>query len=192
MGLGDVATQYFGFSTENLLQGKVWTLISALFLHGSIEHLLGNMIFLFVFGNTLEKELGATRTMSAFFIGGSPVLSVRNSFLFFNNTFARRVRSNFRANSNRYARQATQILDSIPDASGAPGNHILCINVLAVYYGVEGNVAYVSHIIGFLVGLPLGVAWSKNLLKNILITVGLFIVYVIIAYIILPYILQVF
>lgn len=34
------------------------TLLTATFLHGSVDHLLGNMVFLFLFGFTLEMALG--------------------------------------------------------------------------------------------------------------------------------------
>ena len=43
-------TKYLAFSGENLLQGKVWTVLTGLFLHGNVVHLAGNMLFLFVFG----------------------------------------------------------------------------------------------------------------------------------------------
>jgi membrane associated rhomboid family serine protease len=66
----------------------------------------------------------------------------------------------------------------------------LVYNVLAVYYGAEGNIAYISHVIGFLIGVPLGAAWSKTLLRNLLITIGLFIVYLVIAFVLIPYLLQ--
>ncbi|MGE5637891.1 MAG: rhomboid family intramembrane serine protease [Chloroflexota bacterium] len=62
--------RYLAFSTTNLLNGRVWTLITTLFIHATILHLAGNMIFLFVFGNALEKEVGAAKTYLAFFVGG--------------------------------------------------------------------------------------------------------------------------
>ena len=60
---------------------------------------------------------------------------------------------------------------------------------MAVQTGVEGNVAYVSHIIGFAAGIPLGIAWSKNLVRNLLITVGLLILYLLIILVLTPYVL---
>src|ERR1043166_8748959 len=44
------------FSSTNLTHGRLWTLFPALFVHASPLHLFGNMLFLFVFGNTLEKN----------------------------------------------------------------------------------------------------------------------------------------
>lgn len=37
------------------------TLLAAMFLHGSLFHLLGNMLYLWIFGNNVEDELGAVR-----------------------------------------------------------------------------------------------------------------------------------
>ena len=58
------------FSLNNLEKGRVWTLIAALFVHANILHLVGNIVFLFVFGNTLEKAIGARQLLLVFFIGG--------------------------------------------------------------------------------------------------------------------------
>ena len=41
------------FSLNNLEKGRIWTLVAALFVHANVFHLIGNMLFLFVFGNTL-------------------------------------------------------------------------------------------------------------------------------------------
>jgi len=37
---------------------QVYTLITSLFLHGSLLHLAGNMLFLWIFGDNLEDQLG--------------------------------------------------------------------------------------------------------------------------------------
>jgi membrane associated rhomboid family serine protease len=37
------------------------SVLSAMFLHGGLLHLLGNMLFLFVFGNNVEDRLGRVR-----------------------------------------------------------------------------------------------------------------------------------
>src|SRR5438128_9952004 len=46
------------FSLNNLYAARVWTLVTALFVHAGWEHLLGNIPFLFVFGNTVENMIG--------------------------------------------------------------------------------------------------------------------------------------
>src|SRR3989442_3706219 len=43
--------------------------------------------------------------------------------------------------------------------------------------GYDPNIAYIAHVIGFTVGIPFGIAWSQRWKRNLLITLGLFIVY---------------
>ena len=47
-----------------------WTLITAIFLHGSITHLLYNMFALALFGIILENEIGTKKFLLIFFISG--------------------------------------------------------------------------------------------------------------------------
>jgi membrane associated rhomboid family serine protease len=49
---------------------KPVTAITAVFLHGGVAHLLGNMVFLFVFGYTVEKTLGAKRYLAYYLLAG--------------------------------------------------------------------------------------------------------------------------
>ncbi len=44
--------------------------VTAMFLHGSTGHLLGNMVMLFLFGFTLEMALGAFTYLAMYLIGG--------------------------------------------------------------------------------------------------------------------------
>lgn len=46
------------------------TLLTAAFLHGSLDHLLGNMVFLFAFGYTVELALGKWRYLVAYLLCG--------------------------------------------------------------------------------------------------------------------------
>jgi membrane associated rhomboid family serine protease len=44
--------------------------VTAMFLHGGLAHLLGNMIFLLVFGNNVEDRLGHVRFVVFYVVGG--------------------------------------------------------------------------------------------------------------------------
>jgi membrane associated rhomboid family serine protease len=59
-------------------------------------------------------------------------------------------------------------------------------NLLAVQMGVQGNVSYIGHLIGFVVGVPFGISSSEDWHKNLLITVLLFMIYLVIVYFLLP------
>lgn len=186
----EVSAPYLAFSPKNLFNGRVWTLITALFLHADILHLGGNMIFLYAFGNALEKEVGAGKTYLAFFTGG--VLSLLFGAFFYNpNVYL------IGASAAIFTLIAVVLLVKPLKFSfiffmplGLVALIYIIYNVVAVQTGLEGNVAYISHVIGFSVGIPLGVMWSKNLVKNLLITLGLLILYLFIIFILTPFLLQ--
>ncbi len=183
---GSGATDYFAFSTTNLLNGRVWTLVTALFLHANILHLVGNMIFLYAFGNALEKEVGAMKTFVAFFVGG--VLSFLLGVFFYDaNVYL------IGASAAIFTLTAVVLLVKPLKFSfiffmplGLVALIYIIYNIVAVQTAMEGDVAYVSHVIGFAVGIPLGALWSKNLVKNLLITLGLLVLYFIIVFFVIP------
>ena len=47
-----------------------FTLVSYMFLHGSWEHIIGNMIYLFVFGDDIEDALGSMRFIAFYVLTG--------------------------------------------------------------------------------------------------------------------------
>lgn len=49
---------------------RPWTVLTCLFLHGSIGHILGNMITLYFFGRYLWALVGDKRFFIAYFVGG--------------------------------------------------------------------------------------------------------------------------
>jgi len=44
--------------------------ITAMFMHGSWDHILGNMLFLFIFGKNVEDAFGPLRYLGFYFAGG--------------------------------------------------------------------------------------------------------------------------
>lgn len=53
------------------LQGlQPWTILTAMFLHGDVFHLLGNMYFLAVFGDNVEDRVGVPRYLILYLLGG--------------------------------------------------------------------------------------------------------------------------
>jgi len=52
--------------------GEDWpvTVFSSMFMHGSIDHLLGNMLFLWIFGNNVEDAMGRVRYLGFYLLAG--------------------------------------------------------------------------------------------------------------------------
>jgi membrane associated rhomboid family serine protease len=189
-GQGDTITEYFAFSTTNLLAGRVWTLVTALFLHADPLHLAGNMIFLYAFGNALEKEAGAGKTYLSFFVGGLLTFVLGVPF------YGGKV---FIVGASAAIFTLTAIVMLVKPLKfsliflmplGLVAVIYIIYNLIAVQSGFEGNIAYMSHVIGFAIGIPFGMAWSKDLKKNLLITLGLLLIYLVVAFVLLPLLVQ--
>jgi membrane associated rhomboid family serine protease len=52
--------------------------ITAMFLHASWAHLLGNMLFLWIFGNNVEDTLGRVRFLVFYLLGGIAATSLQS------------------------------------------------------------------------------------------------------------------
>jgi membrane associated rhomboid family serine protease len=59
-------------------QPPTWlTVLSAMFMHGSILHLGGNMLFLWIFGNNIEDSMGRIRFVVFYLLGGVAALALQ-------------------------------------------------------------------------------------------------------------------
>ena len=188
-GPSELVIEYFAFSGENLLRGRFWTVFTGLFLHGDFVHLVGNMLFLYVFGNTLENELKTEKTLLAFFAGGT-LASLGGIFFYeFSTVFIGASGAIFTFAAVVMLVKPLKFSFLILMPQGLVAIVYFAYNVLAVYFGEQGNIAYISHIIGFIVGIPFGIAWSKEFFKNLLITLGLFLIYLVVVLVLIPYLL---
>lgn len=63
---------YFEYLSLNpaLIFSHPWTLVTHMFLHANLIHLLFNMLFLFFFGPELEHRIGGRRFLGVFFFSG--------------------------------------------------------------------------------------------------------------------------
>ena len=63
---------------QDLINLRLYTLVTAGFLHGSLSHLIGNMIDIFIFGRVVERKLGFIKTSLVYF--GSLLIKKVDSF----------------------------------------------------------------------------------------------------------------
>lgn len=186
----ELVQDYLAFSLKNLEAGRVWTLVTGIFVHANLVHLLGNMIFLYVFGNTLESiSKDSKRMLFAFFLGG--LLSFLLSIPFFppDTTFVGASAAIFTLTAVVMLMKPLRWSWLLLMPVGLVAVLYFLYNAIAVYYQFQSNVAYISHIIGFSLGLPLGVAWSSQWKRNLLISIGLLLVYFVILFIVTQYVL---
>lgn len=168
---------YFVFSEQNLLQGRIWTLITALFIHSDIIHLGSNMVFLFVFGNTLEDIFRDQRPLIAFLFGGITSFLVSTAYYPANTIMIGASGAIFTLSAVVVLTNPLQFSFFFMMPLGLISVIYFLYNAFAVYIGLPGNIAYIAHVSGFILGIPLGIVWSEHWKKNMIITIALAILY---------------
>jgi membrane associated rhomboid family serine protease len=148
------------------------TLITAAFLHGSAGHLVGNMVFLFVFGYTVEMTLGRWRFLLFYLLAGmagevgdllarwgSPVIGLGAS-----GAISGLMAMYAMLYGRRRIRFFYQLLFYF-DYVKAPAIILLPIWIghefLQQWLNPEGGIAYMAHA-GGLIGGALLIAWHKH------------------------------
>jgi membrane associated rhomboid family serine protease len=53
------------------------TVLSSMFMHGSILHIAGNMLFLWIFGNNVEDSMGRVKFIAFYLLGGLAALALQ-------------------------------------------------------------------------------------------------------------------
>ncbi|MDP2767392.1 MAG: rhomboid family intramembrane serine protease [Candidatus Methanoperedens sp.] len=170
------APNNLAFSEYALFHGGYYTLLTGLFVHANLVHLAGNMLFLYVFGKSLEDAVGALRFAAVFFTGG--MLSFILSIPFYNANMVG-------ASAAIFAVMAAVLMVRRPGLSfqflspiGPLALLYFIFNILAIQNRSGGNVAYISHVIGFVIGLFMGAQWNKEWKKSLLMTLLLLIGYI--------------
>jgi membrane associated rhomboid family serine protease len=164
MGVAPYEISHFRSLAEGLRLSPPLTLFAAMFLHGSLFHLLGNMLFLWIFGNNIEDYLGPLRFILFYFLSGLGAT-------FFQVVFSPNSRIPMIGASGAIAGVLGAYLILYPTARvltlvflffiirvvAIPAAYVLglwfVLQVLNV--GLGGGVAWFAHIGGFLVGIGL-------------------------------------
>jgi membrane associated rhomboid family serine protease len=67
----DALIKRFALIPADIVSGlNLYTLVTAMFLHGGWAHLIGNMLFLNIFGDNLEDRLGRLRYLGFYLLAG--------------------------------------------------------------------------------------------------------------------------
>jgi membrane associated rhomboid family serine protease len=177
------AEQNLVSSFNNLMHGRYWTLLTALFVHGSILHLFGNMLFLFVFGGTLENNVGSGRYLIVFLTGGLSGFILTLAFVAPDAGMVGASAAIFAVAGCVMLVRPLKFSWLFLAPQGLVAILYFLYNIVVAYRpglipGYDPHVGYAAHVIGFLTGIPFGIAWSNNWKKNFLITLVLLGIYV--------------
>ncbi|MBI4527972.1 MAG: rhomboid family intramembrane serine protease [Deltaproteobacteria bacterium] len=165
------------------MQGRYWTLLIALFVHGSALHLFGNLLFLFVFGGTLENSIGSGWHLMVFLAGGLMGFLLSLPFVAPNTGMVGASAAIFTVAACVMLVRPLKFSWLFLAPQGLVAILYFLYNILVIYDpklipGYDPQVGYISHVIGFMTGIPFGIAWSNNWKKNLLITLLLLGIYV--------------
>ena len=149
-------------------KSPVLSVLSAMFLHGGWLHLIGNMLFLWVFGNNVEDRLGALRYLLFYLLAGY-VAAYGYALANANSTApligaSGAVAGVLGAYIVLYPR--ARVLSLVPFLLFIPlrlpawvvlGMWFVLQGIYSAGYAVSegGSVAYLAHVLGFLVGVLL-------------------------------------
>ncbi len=67
---GNLICEYSVIPTDIILGTSYHTLITSMFMHGSWMHLIGNMLFLWVFADNIEAKIGSVKFLLYYLAGG--------------------------------------------------------------------------------------------------------------------------
>lgn len=137
---------YFGLN-KLFFEGFYWQVLSSMFLHGSILHLVMNMVVLFQLGNILESFLGGKRFFIYYIFGGILTSIFSLIFIFYSSKFI-----NVIGASGAVCVMFGVFVALVKDKESKKGViiSILAMSFLPLLAGI--NIAWQSHIIGLIVG----------------------------------------
>ncbi len=173
----DVFSTY-GFSADNFVADP-FVIVSSIFLHASLIHLLSNIFAWFFFGAAVEKELGAARMLAIFFLGAfaGDLLSL---------LFYAPSEIAVGASAGVFALIGVGMLVKPMDLSFYPlivpiplvflGVFYALYNAYAYFFTPDPAISYIAHFGGLAVGLAFGLRQTglKKGMKLILIgTIGI-------------------
>jgi membrane associated rhomboid family serine protease len=64
-------TAALGSGSADRSSGQLVTIVTSMFLHGGWLHLIGNMLYLWIFGNNVEDRFGRIRFLLFYLLGGA-------------------------------------------------------------------------------------------------------------------------
>jgi len=154
------------------------TLFTAIFMHGSILHLLGNMWFLWIFGDNIEDDMGHVKYL-LFYIACGVIASL--AFVALNATGEASLTPCLGASGaisgvlgaylvlHPQRRVSVILLRMMVDVPGYVAVGIWFLFQLVsgfIDQGGGGGVAYSAHIAGFVAGMslakPMSFAWARD------------------------------
>ena len=152
-------TDYFKL-VGNEAFSRPWILLTSIFLHGSLEHLMYNLLALALFGIILENIINTKRFLILFFSSGL-IASIVSSF-FYNSALGASGAIYGILGALVLLRPNMQIWAYyVPMPMYIAGVVYFFVNFFGAYLGI-GSTGYIAHLSGLVVGLFFGFRYIKK------------------------------
>jgi membrane associated rhomboid family serine protease len=162
----------YGFSLQNLLNGRYWTLVTSSFLHADPEHLLLNMTALFFFGRVVEMGVGRKKFIMILLASSI----VGNLSFLVPSFFLGSLETVIGASGIVFGLMGTAMLIKPLEFVFFPYIIPIPLILVAVFYTLyniaafflvaanieESNISYITHISGLAVGILFGLKEEKS------------------------------
>jgi len=158
--LGGWFTDAFVLRAGDLL-ARPYTLLTSMFLHGGVDHILFNMYVLFIFGTLLEQRIGQKRFMFIYFASG--ILAALISQFIYPAALGASgaIMGMMGVVIMIMPRLKVLFFFFIPMPLWVAGIVIAVIDILGVFIP-GGGVANVAHLVGLACGLVYGYSLKKQ------------------------------
>jgi membrane associated rhomboid family serine protease len=70
----------YGAVPRSVLNGDLISIVTSMFMHGGIAHIIGNMVFLFVFGDNIEDRFGHIKYLLIYIAWGAAAAIIHSIF----------------------------------------------------------------------------------------------------------------
>jgi membrane associated rhomboid family serine protease len=144
------------------------TLLTSMFMHGSIAHIGGNMLYLWIFGDNIEDRIGRLRYIMFYLVTGviASLAHVLSTQFFGDNPLIPSLGASGAISGvqgaylllfpqRRVRVILLRMLTDVPAIVAVGGWFVLQLIQSMGYLGGGGGVAYAAHIGGFIAGLVL-------------------------------------
>lgn len=148
----------YGFSGANMLE-RPHVLVTSIFIHGGIAHLLSNIFAMLFFASAVESELGRSKTLAIFLLGAFAGDAFSLLFYPFDAV-------SVGASAGIFALVGAGMLVKPFDLSMYPfilpvplafvGMLYAIYNLYGLFFDVTSNISYAGHFGGLVVGLWFG------------------------------------
>jgi membrane associated rhomboid family serine protease len=156
---GGLATSYLALNPRAVLDGWVWQFVTYMFAHGSISHILFNMLALFIFGSQVERGIG-TREFLLYY-GTTGVLAGLFSFVVYilsdsSNVLLLGASGAIFAVQLAYAalfpRAVVYLWGLLPLRAPVMVLGFTALEIILTLTGLQSGVAHLTHLAGFAFG----------------------------------------